>query len=223
VLRQGGGEVKTETRLILYTNDARLLALAEFPLYITDWKLESKSQQEVKLVAVYEDISITSHLLHRIQSTGENVPAFSIDKKISAIPPTFTPKIYVLTCISDEARFLTFFKVTLHPSYTLDESHLEVVEKNKFLWAKGRSLFGDVVDRNPVMKQYSPRNRSPSILMLKSVDGSPEEAMKLDLLWDVWDQIIQGGNEYARTPICEVVERKEVKRSLWEYRPLRRG
>jgi len=215
--------VKTETRLILYTNDVILLALAGFPLSIADWKLSSQSQQEVKLVTADDDVIITSHLIHRIKSRRGKVPIFSIDEKIFAIPPTFSPKLDVLKCIDDEARLLTHEKVTLHPSYTLDESHLDLVEKLEAVWSKGYSVFGDVVDRTPVMKQYSPRNRSPSILMLTSVDGSPEEAMKLDLLWDVWDQIIQGGNEYARTPICEVVERKEVKRSLWEYRPLRRG
>lgn len=215
--------MNTETRLILYTNDITLLALADFPLSITDWKLESQSQQEVKLVTSDEDVIITSHLTHKIKSKRGKVPIFSIDEKRFAIPSIFTPKLYVLMCIDDEARFLNLSKVTLHPSYTLDESHLELVKKIDAVWAKGYSFFMDVVDRDPDMKQYSPRHRSLSILMLTSVDGSPEKATKIDLLWDIWDQIIQGGNEYAKMPICEVVERTEVKRSLWEYRPLRRG
>jgi len=213
--------MKSENRLIIYTNDAILLALARFPLSIVRWITQSQSQKSIFIIDEEEEYYLTSKITHVLKSK-ETKSLLPIEEKLFTMPAGFTPKIRKLFSIDKEGRFLEFESVTLHPNFVLDPSHMEVIEKITDIWDKGYAAVSDIVDEFPKAKEFLPRFRSKSILQLEKVNDSVDKAQNIEILWDIWDQVIQGGNEYAKTPICDVVERTQVSLRQWEYRPRQR-
>ena len=215
--------MKSETRFIIYTNDAMLLATARFPLYITGWDTLSQSQKSFFIIEDKEEYRFTSKITHIIKSDLKKTKKIlPIDEKLFTMPPGFTPKIGKMMCIDDEGRFFEFKRITLHPNFALDPSHMEVLEKIEDIWKKGYSYIGNLIDENPKAKGFLPKYKRQSILQLERVNDSVDKAKNIEILWDIWDQVIQGGNEYAKTPICDVVERTQVSLRQWEYRPRQR-
>jgi len=212
--------MKTENRFIIYTNDAILLATARFPLYIIGWDTLSQTQKSVYVIDKEEEYTITSKITHIIKSELKKTKhILPIDEKLFTMPPGFTPKIGRMICVDDDGRFLEFKRITLHPNFVLDPSHMEVIDKIEDIWNKGYSYIGDLIDEIPKAKEFLPKYKRKSILQLEKVNDNVNRAQNIEILWDLWDQIIQGGNEYAKTPICDVVERRQVSLRQWEYKP----
>jgi len=210
--------MKSETRFIIYTNDAILLAIARFPLTIVKWDTLSQSQKSIFVVADQVEYVITSKIINIIKSR-ETEKVLQIDEKLFTMPPGFTPKIGKLFSIGDEGRFLEFKRYTLHPNFTLDPSHLEVITAIEKTWNNGLFYIDDLVKEIPKAKAFVPKYRRKSFLQLEKVDDSVDKAQDVEILWDIRDQIILGGNIYAKTPICGLVERTQVSLRQWEYRP----
>ncbi len=212
--------MKSETRFIIYTNDAALLALAGFPLSITKWKISSQSQQSVSIIVEEEECIIKLYVKETVISK-ETDSVLSIDKKLSSIPLGYTPKITELACIGEWGKTWEFKSITLHPSFTIDPSHLDIVNAIQKTWNKGISYFNDARARKeiPNAERFKLKYKRNSILQLEKVDGLAHLAQEIKILWDIRDQIILGGNDFTKTPICNVVERTQVSFRQWEYRP----
>ncbi len=212
--------MKSEMRLIIYTNDAILLAISEFPLSVVKWETLSQSQKSAYIVDDDEEYRLITKITNVLSSQlTKSTRVLPIDEKLFSMPPGFTPKISKLACIDDEGRVLEFKRITLHPKFVIDPSHLEVIERIGNVWNMGYAYIDSMINENPQAEGFLPKYKRTSILQLEKVNGEEDEATNSDILWDVWDQIIQGGNRYAKTPICNVVERTQVNLRHWEYRP----
>ncbi len=210
--------MKSETRFIIYTNDAMLLALAEFPLSIMSWKILSSSQKSIFIIEEEEGYTVTSKVVHVLESKESNL-VLPINEKLFTMPPGSPPKIGNLSCIGDEGRVFEFKRYTLHPNFILDPSHLEIISAIEKTWNSGSSHIGALVKEIPKAASFIPKRKSKSILQLEKVDDDVNEAKNIEILWDVRDQIVLGGNIYAKTPICDVVKRTQVNLRQWEYSP----
>ena len=206
-----------ESRLIIYTNDAILLAISRFPLYIIRWDILSHSRQGTWIMKENEHYRLSSKITHIVKTNRKSKSILPIDEKLFIMPPGFTPKIGKLFCMGDEGRVLEFMRITLHPNFVLDESHLDVIARISNIWDIGYSYINALIKEIAKAEGFLPRNKTNSILLLDKVNNEEAGATNTDILWDIWDQIIQGGNNYAKTPICEVVQRTQVKKTQWEY------
>ncbi len=212
--------MKSETRFIIYTNDAMLLALAEFPLSIMSWNTLSSSQKNIFVIEEEEGYTVKSKLVHIFESKKSKT-VLPVRKKLFAMPPGSPPKIGKLSCVGDGGRVFDFKRYTLHPNFILDPSHLEVISAIEKTWNGGLSHIGALVKEIPKAASFIPKRKNKSILQLEKVDDNVNKAKNIEILWDIRDQIVLGGNIYAKTPICDVVERTQVTLRQWEYRPYR--
>lgn len=207
----------SEIKLILYTNDAILLTLARFPFYIIHWELSSQSQQGITIIEQEDEITLSSHIIHKLKTNEPTKRLFlPIEEKLFNLPVGFTPKINKLLCIDNEKRPLTWQRETLHPKFIAEPGHVEIIDYINKIWDLGYNYLERLIKDRPNIKEYFPRYKRPSILQLETVNGETN-IQDIDLLWDIFGQIVYGGNEYARTPICMVVERKKIKKNIWEY------
>jgi len=210
--------MKSETRFIIYTNDAMLLAIAEFPLSIMSWNTLSSSQKNIFVIEEEEEYTVTSKIVHILESKKSKL-VLPINEKLFTMPPGTPPKISYLYCMDDEGRVFEFKRYTLHPNFILDPSHLEVISAIEKTWNSGFSHIGALVKEIPKAASFIPKRKNKSILQLEKVDSDVNKAKNIEILWDIRDQIVLGGNIYAKTPICDVVERRQVSLRQWEYRP----
>ena len=210
--------MKSETRFIIYTNDAMLLAIAEFPLSIMSWNTLSSSQKNIFVIEEEEEYTVTSKIVHILESKKSKL-VLPINEKLFTMPPGLPPKIVKLSCIGDEGRVFEFKRYTLHPNFILDPSHLDVISAIEKTWNSGFSHIGALVKEIPKAAAFIPKFKSKSILQLEKVDDNVNKAKNIDILWDIRNQIIFGGNIYAKTPICDIVARTQVSLRQWEYRP----
>lgn len=208
----------SETRLILYTNDAILLTLARFPLYIIHWALSSQSQQGVSVIEQDEEITLSSHIIHKLK-TNEPLKnrMLSIEEKLFMMPAGFTPKINSFLCLDDETRQLFWRRQTIHPNLLAESGHVELVHYMDRIWNLGYKYLEELTKYRSSIKEYIPKFKRPSVLQLEAINGEKERAQDVKVLWDIFSQIVHGGNEYAKMPICMVVERKKTPRNIWEY------
>lgn len=206
---------RRETRLVLYTNDAVILSLAGFPYHVSSLKVRSISTTSLGETDEKELYAVKGRYLSELTCKPPRT-YMPLEEFVALLPRGFTPKIERLGCITGDLDHLTWTRTTLHPRYTLNSHSREVVERIDRLWTEAARIpvVSDLYDK--------PRQKRPSILMLETVNGSPEEARDPRRLWPIFDDIIHGGNDLARTPICNVVERFEARKSVWEYQPLDR-
>lgn len=202
--------MRSETRLVVFSNDAVVLSLAAFPYYIGRWSVRSLKTRDVNQVLETEAYTLRDRMVWELCCKRREAYQ-SIEKRLSDIPPGFTPKVNWMECITGDAGHHLYARDTVHPRYSTDEGHQKVImERIERVWNKALKV-RTIYD--------GPRLKTPSVLLLDKIGGDTEKARDAEYLWPIYDEIIVNGNELARTPICGVMDRDEVKRSVWEYRP----
>jgi len=204
--------MRSETRLVLFTNDAVILGLAAFPYYIGRWGVKSLATKSVVDTTEAPTFILSNRvqLQLRCKLSEGYMP---IEKRVSLLPPGFTPKINWMECITGDAGHHRWVRDTVHPRFSTEDDYLdELVGRIREVWNGALKVSASGFYEEP-------RMRTPSVLLLDRIGGDPEKARDVEYLWPIYEEIIVNGNELARTPICEVMDRKEVKRSVWEYSP----
>jgi len=208
-----------EPRLIILTNDATILALSDFPYYISRWGIESESLEDIVERDEREAWILKTTLKQQLRSINpdrENPRYLTINDRLFSIPLGFKPKISWIECVTSDGDYLRFERETIKPKNIAEKGfHKELLERMDIIWYKADRYYEEV-------KGEKLENKTPSTLILISVNGDKEKATNQNLCWHYFDQIVHGGSELAKTPICIPVWRSQVQRNVYEYQIIER-
>jgi len=201
-----------ETRLVIYTNDAAVLALSDFPFSVYQWKTKSTSTQSVRMRVERPTFRLKERRVRQLQSRKVKA-AYTVEGWLDSIPGDFSPKIDWMHCVTEEPRSLTFAKETIHRGFSTEGSYQGFISSRiDDVWKQAQRY------RRLMDLELEPRYKTPSVLLLEAIDGDAGRARDVGELWGIWDSVMGCGNSLTRTPICEIVTRVETSRRVWEYR-----
>lgn len=206
------------------TNNALLLAIAELPVLVNSWKTNPRRKLSSSITYEDDDVIVSTSIGQRIKMKKpvmKNYP--TIMAKLASIPEGFSPCLNgwrIHTVLKEEV--LEFKSVHLkkkdYPSNNPQNLLRDVIR----VWDNGDDHMKKMMKKDSKIKSYFPKRRTNSVLRLVSVDGSEDKAHNIDLLWELWQEIMNHGNDYARTPICHVVSSVLEDRKRLIFRKLKK-
>ena len=208
-----------DPRLILLTNDAVILALTDFPFYISRWSIDSTSLQDIVKTDEQETYILKTTIKEQLKTINpdrENPLYLTIHDRISALPEDYQPKITWLECITPDGDYLKFSRETIKSKNIAERGfHSEILYYMDKLWDAAQFAYMKT-------KGFNLKNKMPSCLILESVNGVKKNAKNVNVCWDIYDQIIKAGSDLARIPVCIPVWRSMVQKNVYEYQVIPR-
>lgn len=206
-------------RLIVLTNDAIILSLADFPYYISKWSIDSTSLQDIVRTDEKETWKLTTTIKEQLKTINpdrDNPLYIGIHDRISELPEDYQPKITWLECVTPDGDYLKFKRETIKTKNVADQGfHSEILYYMDKLWNAAQFYYKKT-------KGVTLKNKMPSCLILDSVNGNADDARNENLCWGIYDQIIKGGSDLAKTPICIPVWRSRLQKNVYEYQVIQR-
>lgn len=206
----------TETRLVMYTNDAVLLSISAFPFYILRWNIltyRTRPIEEQQQSRVWKLVATVGEQLKSVSPDKANPHYLTIAERMKLTPQDYCPKITWMECVTPTGDHLKWRREMIVTRTTVDHDYQRyVLEAVNRVWENGVKYYREYPG-------FTPEHRRPSILFLEEVDGSQNKARDRTAIWEIWQQIV-GVNDFSRTPICEPLYRVRSGREVWEYRPI---
>jgi len=205
-------------RLILLTNDTTILALSDFPFYVVYWNVFSTKKGDLIKRDDRIDWCMETSLRQEVKSIRENTekPIFlKIEDRLNAMQIRLKPKIGSLYCVDAiDGDAMLWKRVKINTKNVSEIGfQSEILDKMDAVWDKSRKYCLDI-------NENTPEHRRPSILILEKINNDEDQARSLPNLWEIYDKIIQSGNELAKTPICLPFYQIETKKNVYEYIPI---
>jgi len=217
--------MKKQIRLVAFQNDAMALAAANFYFPIYAWR--TVSERTTSLTNMVEKLTWIVRAKNVSQILGVNPKKtnphyLTLPERLQNLPKGFSPKIDQTICIwsiGDELYALKWKKDTIHKSVTPELDYQAwILRQIKDVW-KALKLSYQKIEQAPTLEEFR-----PSILVLESIKPASNPTVDLAsdetfLFQTLLPTLIQPSNSISQK-MYNVVYRIQVKRGVWEYKPI---
>lgn len=207
-----------ELLLIALTNDMKALGMARFNFAMSKLKTTSERKSSSISKANRTGWEVKTRGITEIRAIPVGNPGFlTISERLQSLPKEFSPKIESIPICTfqpegtDELYYLKWERDTIHKSASTETDY------QNWLLSRMEKVWCEILDVKSDLKW------TPSILVLRNARSSKNPDVELahneDFLYRVLLPYLYDQDNPLTGRIYRVVERREVKRGLWEYRP----
>jgi len=211
----------TDLFLIALTNDMKGLGMARFNFAMSKLRITSERKGSSASKVERKGWDVITRGITEVRARPVGNPGFlTISERLQSLPKEFSPKIESIPICTfqpegtDELYYLKWKRDTIHKSASTEKDYqnwlLSIMEN---VWSE-------------IQEVKSGLQWTPSILVLENARSNRNPDIELahneDFLYRILLPYLYDQKNPLSSQMYRIVERMEVKRGLWEYRPHRK-